>query len=87
MCRKNTSPGEKPTWEYQKRTLDQGMVDYEEVAFALKCAKFSGWLSFEELVTGKDKVVDEVRQGIAYLEKCFAAAPANPIEPFTTFNN
>ena len=86
-CRKNTAPGEKPAWDIQRRTIDQGMVDYEEIAFALKCSKFDGWMSFEELCTGKDNFVNEIRQGIAHLEKCFAAVSANPVEPFTTFND
>jgi sugar phosphate isomerase/epimerase len=86
-CRQETSSGAKPSWDFKRRTLDQGMVDYEEIAFALKCAKYSGWLSFEELCTGKDNVVNELKQGMAYLEKCFANVPEGPVEPFTTFNS
>jgi sugar phosphate isomerase/epimerase len=86
-CRKETAAGEKPSWDIKRHTIDQGMVNYEEIAFALKCVKFSGWMSFEELCSGKDNVVDEVKRGITHLEKCFAAAQACPVEPFTTFNN
>lgn len=81
------SPGEKSTWEIQRQTVDQGMVDYEEVAFALKCVGYSGWLSFEEFVhDDEDAILKELQSGMVYLDKCFAVAGDHPVEPYLTLN-
>ena len=83
---KSVNPGEKPGWEFQRRAIDQGMVDYEEVAFALKCLRYSGWLSFEELISNQEGIAAELKNGMAYLEQCFATVPDRPVEPYTSFN-
>ncbi len=69
-----------------KCSLESGVVDYEEVFFALKVGKFSGWLSFEEMYSAPQEVAAEIKAGIAYLQKCEADAPAEPCEPFKSFN-
>ncbi len=71
-------------WKYQRVLLDQGMVDYAEVFFALKCVKFSGWISLEEMVN--EDYVKEISEGIAFLKECEKAAPEQPCEPFKYFN-
>ena len=72
----------------QKRLLDQGAIDYEEVMFALKLCKFDGWYSFEEMIAAPDpeKTVAEIRHGIKHLLACHAAAPDALHGPFLTFN-
>lgn len=71
-------------WKTQRAFLDQGMVDYVELFFGLKCSGFSGWISLEEFVT--DNYVREIAEGIAFLKQCAQAAPDKPCEPFTSFN-
>lgn len=70
-------------WQMHRTFLDQGMVDYVEIFFALKCTGFSGWLSLEEFVT--DDPVQEIVQSVDYLKQCEAAAPDRPREPFSDF--
>ncbi len=69
-----------------RSTLEAGLVDYEEVFFALKVGKFAGWLSFEEMCSGKDGVAAEIKAGIAHLRESEANAPDAPCEPFKSFN-
>lgn len=69
-----------------RSTLEAGLVDYEEVFFALKVGKFAGWFSFEEMCAGKDSVAAEIKAGIAHLRESEANAPDAPCEPFKSFN-
>lgn len=69
-----------------RSTLEAGLVDYEEVFFALKVGKFAGWFSFEEMCAGKDGVAAEIKAGIAHLRESEANAPDAPCEPFKSFN-
>jgi sugar phosphate isomerase/epimerase len=81
-----TEPGhpQRLQWKTQRAFLDQGMIDYVELFFALKCSGYSGWLSMEDFVT--DNPVREISEGIAFLKHCAEVAPAEPCEPFTSFN-
>lgn len=81
-----TEPGHprRLQWKTQRAFLDQGMIDYVELFFALKCNKFTGWISMEDFVT--EDYVREISEGIAFMKKCAAAAPDKPCEPFTSFN-
>ena len=71
-------------WKMQRAFLDQGMVDYVEVLFALKCSGYRGWISLEEFVT--EDYVREISEGIKFLKRCAESAPSGPMPPFTTFN-
>jgi sugar phosphate isomerase/epimerase len=78
----------KPEWTYQCRTLQHGMVNYCEVAYALKQVKYDGWFSFEEpFAAAPAEAVVEFRNNVSFLKECFAAAPDMPVEPYITFND
>ena len=77
---------ERKVWFPEKCALDAGLVDYQEVFFALNCAGLDPWLSFEEMYSEKDAIAAEICQGIAHLKQCQAEAPKSPREPFKTFN-
>ncbi len=72
-------------WKYQRTFIDQGLVDWVEVFFALKCVNWSGWISMEEFVT--TEYLREIREEIAFLKACAEAAPAGSCAPFTKFND
>ena len=72
-------------WQFRTTFLDQGMVDYVEIFFALKHSGFKGWLSLEEFVTAD--YVQEIAESIRFLNECAQAAPDAPCEPFSSFNN
>jgi sugar phosphate isomerase/epimerase len=71
-------------WQFQRAFLDQGMIDYVEIFFALKCSGFSGWISLEEFVT--ENYLQEISNSIEFLRECSKAAPKKPCEPFSSFN-
>ena len=72
---------------HERRTVDNGAVDYVEVMFALKLHKWDGWFSFEEFVASDPaQVADEVKKGIEHLKWCRQEA-ANSLEPpYLPFN-
>jgi len=72
-------------WQFHKTFIDQGMIDYVEIYFALKNSGFSGWISLEEFVT--DNYVQEIAESINFLKECDQAAPEAPGEPFSAFND
>jgi sugar phosphate isomerase/epimerase len=72
-------------WKMSPVLLDQGMVDYVELFFALKCVNFSGWISMEDFAT--QEYLKEISEGIAFLKQCAEVAPERPCEPFTQFNS
>ena len=72
-------------WQFQKAFLDQGMIDYVELFFALNMSGFKGWISLEEFVT--ENVVQEISESIRFLRECAQVAPSAPCEPFSTFND
>ena len=72
-------------WQCHRTLLDQGMIDYVEIFFALKYNGFKGWISLEEFVT--DNHVQEIAESIRFLKECDQAAPEAPCEPFTKFNS
>jgi sugar phosphate isomerase/epimerase len=74
-------------WRSEKCALDSGMVNYEEVIFALKLARYDGWFSFEELFSGRENFEAEIRDGIKHLQACAAKAPDALIQPFLTLND
>ena len=82
-----TDENGKLTFGRQRRTVDQGMIDYVELMFALKMHNWHGFFSFEEFVTqDSSQVAEEVRNGIEHLKKCREAAHDAPCEPFVSFN-
>ncbi len=89
ICRKESADASaRPEWAFQRRTLQSGMVDYEEIAYALKLARFDGWISFEEPTTkDPNEAILEFRADIEHLKQCFDKAPDKPQEPFLTFND
>lgn len=72
-------------WQFQRAFLDQGMIDYVEIFFALKNSGFNGWISLEEFIT--TNYVQEISESISFLKECAQAAPEAPGEPFSTFND
>ena len=74
-------------WEHHLTSLENGMVDYLELFFALKNGGFSGWISLEEFFQNRPNIKKEVSGAITFLKKCAAAAPDRPCEPYTTFND
>ena len=73
-------------WEFTRKTIDCGMVNYKEIIFALKKFNYAGWLSFEELCTGKDNVVKEITNAVKFLEKCIKEVPDKTVEPYLNYN-
>jgi len=73
-------------WCHEKCSIMDGMLNYEELAFALKFAKFDGYCSFEEMYSGPENVVTEVKDALAYFKDCMAKAPADKSEPYIMFN-
>jgi sugar phosphate isomerase/epimerase len=71
-------------WKMSPVLLEQGMADYVEVFFALKCSGYKGWISLEDFAT--QEYVKEISEGIVFLKKCAEAAPEQPCEPFSKFN-
>lgn len=71
-------------WKMHPVMLNEGIVDYVELFFGLKCMKYSGWISLEDFAT--QEYVKEISEGIAFLRKCAEAAPEQPCEPFKYFN-
>ncbi len=70
-------------WQFHRTFLDQGMVDYVEVYFALKLAGFHGWISLEEFATNDP--VREVSRNVHFLEQCNQTVPTQLLEPFSNF--
>lgn len=72
----------------QRRTVDNGMLDYTELMFALKLHHWDGWGSFEEFtVKDADGVIREIRSGIEHIKRCYAEAKDAIEEPYLPFNN
>ena len=72
-------------WQFHRTFLDQGMIDYVEIFFALKNSGFKGWISLEEFVT--ENYVQEISENVRFLNECAQVAPEAPCEPFSSFNN
>jgi len=72
-------------WEASRAFLEQGLIDYVEIFFALKKSGFSGWISMEEFAS--DDYSREIAEGIRFLKECAVAAPAETQEPYTKFND
>jgi sugar phosphate isomerase/epimerase len=77
---------QRQVWRPEKCHLDEGLVDYQEVFFAMNCIGFEGWYSFEEMFSQPDQVAAEIRRGIEHLKLCREQAPLAPREPFKSFN-
>ena len=73
-------------WEFTRKTIDCGLVNYKEIIFALKKFNYTGWLSFEELCTGKDNVVKEITDAVKFLDKCIKEVPDKTVEPYLNYN-
>ena len=80
-----TDPIVRKEWKLDVVPLDQGIIDWVEVFFALNCANYFSWISMEEFF--QDNTEDELRKGLSFLNKCTEKAPKNPEEPWTTFND
>ena len=74
------------SWKWQTCLLQEGMVDWVEVFYAVKLANWTGWVALEEFFK-VDAPAPILRDAIAFLKECVAAAPSRPEEPFTTFND
>ena len=87
MFKESKSPDGRTRREYERRTLDNGAVDYVELMFALKLHNWDGWFSFEEFVS-KDPalVADEVKEGIEHLKWCYKESKNSLEPPFLHFN-
>lgn len=72
-------------WQLKTCRLDEGILDWVEVFFALNIGRVSGWIALEEFF--RPAPAEEVVRGIEFLKQCAAIAPENVQEPFTTFND
>ncbi|MBR7138436.1 MAG: sugar phosphate isomerase/epimerase [Lentisphaeria bacterium] len=63
MFKEGRTPEGRTKLDFERRTVDNGAVDYVELMFALKLHNWDGWFSFEEFVS-KDPalVADEVKK-------------------------
>ena len=82
-----TEPNGKTGIKWERRPLNKGCIDWEEVMFALKLVGFDGWMSFEEPYTSTETFAAEIREGVAHLKECEAKAPSTIQEPFTHLND
>jgi sugar phosphate isomerase/epimerase len=73
-------------WEIIHKTIDCGLVNYKEIIFALKKFNYAGWLSFEELCTGKENVLPEITNAVTFLNKCINDTPGKTVEPYLNYN-
>jgi sugar phosphate isomerase/epimerase len=71
-------------WEIKNSRLDEGILDWVEVFFALKSVNFKGWLSIEEFSLANPEI--ELAQSLTFLKNCERVSPKEPCEPFTKFN-
>ncbi len=82
----NPQPSEprRMQWKFQGAFLDQGIIDYVEIFFALKNHGYHGWISQEELLTEDPQ--SEITANLSFLKACEGAAPAAPCPPFRSFD-
>jgi sugar phosphate isomerase/epimerase len=87
MFKESKTPDGRTCLAFERRTVDNGAVDYVELMFALKLHNWDGWFSFEEFVS-KDPalVADEVSKGIEHLKWCRKEAKNSLEPPFIHFN-
>ncbi len=87
MFKEGRTPEGRTKLDFERRTVDNGAVDYVELMFALKLHNWDGWFSFEEFVS-KDPalVADEVKKGIEHLKWCRKEAKNSLEAPFLHFN-
>ena len=81
----NTSSLSVKKWNYKVCQLSKGLIDWEEVVFALNTIGYSGWFSFEGFFL--DNSEKELRIALKYLKECIIKAPKAIQEPFTSFND
>ena len=87
MFKEGKFPDGRTKLDYERRTVDNGAVDYVELMFALKLHNWDGWFSFEEFVTSDPHLVaDEVKKGIEHLKWCRNEAKNSLEPPFLHFN-
>ncbi len=87
MFKEGKSPDGRTRLEFERRTVDNGSVDYVEVMFALKLHNWDGWFSFEEFVSQEPSAVaDEVKKGIEHLKWCRQESKNSLEIPFLPFN-
>jgi sugar phosphate isomerase/epimerase len=71
-------------WTLKTCRLDEGILDWVEVYYAMNVTGFTGWIALEEFFQPDPE--PELRRGLEFLAKSAAAAAVAPREPFTTFN-
>jgi sugar phosphate isomerase/epimerase len=80
------TPGiERARFYWKSARLWEGMLDWAEMAFALKVAKWTGWLSMEEFFAAQPE--QELTAALAFLKDCLAAAPAESSPPYAQNND
>lgn len=72
-------------YNWKTAKLREGMLDWAEFAFALRLAKWTGWLSMEESFSEQAEV--ELKEGRTYIEECLAAAPDGASPPYSQNND
>ena len=76
---------QRAVWEFKFCSLEDGIVDYMEVIYALKRIGYHGWISFEEFFGAAPEI--EISRALAFLKHCEQAVPDVPQEPYLTFND
>jgi sugar phosphate isomerase/epimerase len=71
-------------WSAVVCELETGIVDWLEVISALKITGYNGWITFEQFYTFMPE--QQIKKAIKFLNKCNESAPAQPVPPFTSFN-
>lgn len=72
-------------WKWRFSKLEEGIVDWVEVSFALNVINFNGWVSIEEF--SEENKEQEITKWLAFLKECMASAPKKIEEPYTNFND
>jgi len=60
-------PTKQKHWQWQLASLDQGMVNWEEVISALRVVGYQGWLSLEDFSTRP--LGEKLTEGVAFLSR------------------
>ncbi|MCX5642060.1 MAG: sugar phosphate isomerase/epimerase [Candidatus Omnitrophica bacterium] len=74
-------------WNLKTCSLEYGALDWLLVFFALKLVDYHGWISFEEFFRDPLSAETELAGAVRFAKLCAEHAPAQPEEPFTTFND
>lgn len=72
-------------FSWRAARLPDGMLDWAEVAFALKVSGWRGWLSMEELPVTQPE--EELIFALKFIKACFAAVPDRSSPPYSQNND